>query len=133
MAKSNTIQLMKAVAKYGKLFGHPVPLLAMQHLSTDECLRQIRAAIASGKPVPGWDRIPMSDVVDDRPEPVPQDADEDADSMKISDEELHNWLIVRATKAATRDHERLKREAELIRAMQTLTQDESTPRKKPGK
>lgn len=56
-------RLMESVAKYGKRFGHPFPSASLQHLSRQEKLDLINKALESGQPPPGWEKMPMGDVV----------------------------------------------------------------------
>ena len=57
------MELIKSARQYADRFGHLVPTLSLSHLSMDQVQEQINAALKSGKPVPGWDKMATEDVV----------------------------------------------------------------------
>jgi len=63
-----------------------------------------------------------------KPESKPAPPKEaDKESTEIGDQELWDWLAMKATKAAAKDQERLKKEAELHRQVFSKpTPDDST-------
>ena len=90
----------KLAQQYAERFGHEVPMLALVGTPPDEVMEKARQALATGKPVPGWDKMPICDFEPKTPELVAEYERSKKPSMDDDPEEVRGFQIHQGTQKA---------------------------------